>query len=153
MGLRHVLQAGALAFLGSASSLAAGVLYDCAVEQTSGPRGWISPRVAIVVDDVGAAQIVDALTLHFETGPRAAKVRKRGDDLRLNWSFTALATNSQQMIPNFQFTATLNTQSGAFKMRGKPVRFPQSVSGSGKCAQRDNLSVKQLKRLLEGVAG
>lgn len=153
MSLRHVLQASIIALSLSSAPLAAGIFYDCSVEQKRGPGGWISPRLGLLIDDAGAAQIIDALTLHFETGPRPARIRSRGDELRLNWSFSSLADDSSQMIQNFQFQATLDTKSGAFKIRGKPARYPQRVTGVGTCQVRDNLSTKELNRLLRQNSG
>jgi hypothetical protein len=138
------------ALIFAAPASASGTLYDCAVKQTSGPRGWISSRIGIVIDDTGAAQIIDSLTLQFETGPRPARLRRKDDTLRLNWSFEALNDKANTIIPKFSFSGTLDTKTGAFKVRGKPARFPQNVRGQGTCTSRGNLSTKQLNRLLRG---
>lgn len=134
----------------SGPAIAGGVLYDCTVKQTSGPDGWISTRTAIIIDDAGAGQVINALTLHFETGPRPVRVRKRGETLRLTWSFTGLTDRANSSFPKFTYLATLDPKSGSFKVRGKPAGVPQGFSGSGSCVTRKNLSTRELNRLLRG---
>ena len=147
-----IIAAAALVFgLGvAAPAQAAGTLYDCTVQQNTGPKGWISPRVAVVLDGAGQAQIIDSITVYFETGPRPARVRRKGDTLKMTWSFSALTDNRSQFIPKLNYWGTLNTETGAFTMRARPSNTPQSIRGVGTCTTRGNLSPKQLNRLLRG---
>lgn len=106
--------------------------------------------MGVVINNQGSVQIIDFLTKRFEIGPRPVRVRKQGDSLKLNWSYEAMYDANHQIIPKFNFSGTLDTNSGAIKVRGKPARFLQSVCGNGTCAVRKNLSDKQLNRLLRG---
>jgi len=129
---------------------AQGVLYDCTVLQTSGPGGWVSSRMAFVVGPDGAAQVVDSLSLQYLNGAVPARVRNRAGELRFNWSINNAQDVTSNRIPTMSYFAWLDTASGGVRVRVKPAGIPQSMRGQGTCTTRQNLTVRELNRLLRG---
>ncbi|MEL7097564.1 MAG: hypothetical protein AAGM84_01930 [Pseudomonadota bacterium] len=127
------------------------VMYDCQITKGGEAGTWIGTRLALIVEESGAARAVDNVTITFvEGGSAAARLTRRGDTLRFSWNVAGASDSRQQNIPTFTYTANLNTGTGAVRVRAKPVRFPQSWSGSGTCTPRSDMSVRELNRLLRG---
>lgn len=151
---RWVLNTAIVPLLGAAllagPALAAPVLYDCTVKQTGGPQGWVSTRTALVLDGEGGGQVIDALTLNFDTGALPVRLREKGDTLRLSWTFKGLNLGRGGSISAVIYRGTLNTQTGAFTVRGRSTVSAQTVRGQGACVTRKDLSARQLKKLLRG---
>ncbi|MEM8577463.1 MAG: hypothetical protein AAGF60_06395 [Pseudomonadota bacterium] len=146
--IRSLLTCAALAFAAPAAAQA--VLYDCTVNQTSGLDGWVSTRLALVVDAQGAAQVVDSLTLQYYDGAVPARVRNRNGELRFNWSISNATDVRSSRIPTVSYFAWFTPETGAVRVRAKPAGYPQSMRGQGKCTTRENMNVRQLNRLLRG---
>jgi len=149
MWARQIIAAAAIAF--GAPVAAQSIMYDCQITKGGEAGTWIGTRVALIIDEQGKARAVDAVTLNFvEGGSAEAQVRKRGDTLRFSWNVAGAVDSRKQNIPTFTYSTNLNTATGAVRMRAKPVRFPQSWSGSGTCTQRQDMTVRELNRLLRG---
>ncbi|MGC1503571.1 MAG: hypothetical protein WA782_05460 [Sulfitobacter sp.] len=55
---------------GPSLALAAeGYLYECDMQDIARARGWVSPKIAIILPEKGGVTVVDALTLTFATAP------------------------------------------------------------------------------------
>lgn len=99
-------------------------------------NGWISPSIGFVFDGKGGVQVIDSVILHFLGKPLAARVKGRGDKLRITWTIPAAYDSQGQRIPSFGFIATLDQKTKALSMIAKPARFPQRFSGKGTCQIR-----------------
>lgn len=131
-------------------AVAAGMVYNCTLKQTSGPGGWVPTQMAVVFDGQGSVKIVDKHTQYYKTAPRPVRVRQTGDKLKMHWSYELMVDAYQTPIPSFIFSGTLDTKTGSIKVRGKPQRYSESVRGNGTCALRKNLSDNEVNRLLRG---
>lgn len=94
--------------------------------------------------------MINGVILAFVEEPLPARVRKRGDTLKINWIVPAAYDSRQQKIPQFGYSATFDTVTRAVSVLAKPVGFPQSWRGSGNCTPRKNMSPRELSKLLRG---
>lgn len=120
----------------SVPASAAGILYDCDITNRMKDVGWISPKLAIIVNDSGKVQVIDSVILNFIEEPIDANARTNGDRMRLNWTLSGIYDSANQRVPNFAFQAVLNTKTKAVSLKASPVGFPQSWSGKGSCKTR-----------------
>ncbi len=118
-------------------AVAGGVLYDCDLDAKR-TRGWISNKTAFVFDDSGTAKVVDSVLLHYVGNPVPARIRKKGDVARLNWSIAAATDNVGQIIPTLSYTAKLNLKTLSLSVSVKPARFPERLTAKGTCKKRNN---------------
>jgi hypothetical protein len=94
--------------------------------------------MAFVFEDNGSVKVVDGVLLHYVGNPVAARVRKKGDVARLNWSMSGAVDSAQQFIPTFSYTAKLNLKTLNLSVLAKPVGFAQRFTGKGSCVKRNS---------------
>ncbi|MEO0937079.1 MAG: hypothetical protein AAFY38_02880 [Pseudomonadota bacterium] len=155
MGLKTLcagVLAACVATVGLAGAATAqATLYDCQITKGGKAGTWISPRAVLIVENGGTARVVDGVTLAFVDGGAAtARLRRSGASYRFDWNVSGAVDSMQQILPTFTYRATLDTATGTVRLSAKPARAPQRFSGSGTCTTRENISVRDLNRLLRG---
>jgi hypothetical protein len=120
--------------LGTAAS-AAGFLYDCNVKSRT--DGWISDKMAFVVNENGTIQVIDAVTLTFKVSPLAVQVSKNDDRvLSMHWKLRGAQIEDSIKIPFLDYRARINKKTLAISVNGKPRDFTNRWSGKGTCTIR-----------------
>lgn len=99
-------------------------------------NGWISPSIGFVLDGKGGVQVIDSVILHFKGEPMAARVKGRGDKLRITWTIPAATDSKGERVPSFGYIATLDQKTKALSLIAKPGGYPQRFSGKGTCQLR-----------------
>lgn len=120
--------------IGSAAS-AAGFLYDCNVKSRT--DGWISDKMAFVVNENGTIQVIDAVTLTFDVSPLTVQVSKNDDRiLNMHWKLKGAQIDNSIKIPFLDYRARINKKTLAITVNGKPRDFTNRWSGKGTCTIR-----------------
>lgn len=132
----------------SAANVAAAqsVLYDCDINQRDERVDWVSPKVAIIVDAAGTAQVVDGVILAFFEKPLRARIINRNGKLRVTWTVAGAYDSRQQKIPQFSYIAVIDSATNAIKLTAKPVGFPQRWTGKGQCVIRKDAKLPRTLR-------
>ncbi len=111
-------------------------LYDCDITERKKGVDWVSPKVVVIIEDTGKVQVVDGIIMHFHEKPMSAKVRRKGDVLRVQWTLAGISDSMNQNIPQMRYSADLNTKAKTMELLVKPVGFPQRWRGKGTCETR-----------------
>lgn len=132
--------AGAVAvFLATtqAAVAAPSFLYDCDMSDAARSRGWISPKVAIVVIGDGSVQVVDALILHFKKKPiKATVLRDNASRLIIKWSLDNAKADSGRSFANFDYRASIAKATGKIELTAIPRNFDTGLRSGGRCQKR-----------------
>ena len=126
----------AFVLMAAAGVAQAATLFECDLK-TRIHNGWVSPKMAFVIEDDGGAKVIDGITLAFLDGPAEAKVTRRGDNLRINWTIANAKDDAGNYIPTFRYFANLNSATHAVSVVAKPAAYPQRWSAKGSCKIRD----------------
>ncbi|UWR10107.1 hypothetical protein [Sulfitobacter mediterraneus] len=112
-------------------------LYDCDLQGTDQAHGWITPKMAFVVEEQGEVKVVDGVVLHFNKAPLATKVL-RNDDKRmiLRWVVTNAKADSGRTFNNFRYRASISKSSGKVEVTAIPAHFDTGVRATGVCKKR-----------------
>ena len=123
----------ALGVWGGAAS-AAGVLYDCDMRDPERGRGWISPKIALVLPGDGSVRVVDAITLLFANGPTdGTLVRDDAARLIVKWSLPDVRADIGRSFAHFDYRASIAKGTGTLDLTGGPRGDEQGLRGSGTC--------------------
>lgn len=125
-----------------------GVMYDCKITKRQKDVDWISPRLVIVMRNNQAPMVVDSVVLHFKGQPVAASVRRKGNTLQFRWTLNGASDSIGNRVPVFRYKAYLDTTNNTVKYSGTPKGYDSYFSGSGRCTPRENLTPRQLQKLL-----
>ena len=116
--------------------MAAGTLYDCDITKRKPGVEWISPKLAVVIDEAGTVSVLDGVILHFVDKPVVGTARRRGSKLIVDWLLAGVVDGAGQNIPQFSYRATIDTGDNSVSLRGSPVGYAQRFSGRGSCKTR-----------------
>jgi hypothetical protein len=137
-GIRRAVAAVALATtLAGGAAAAPGYLYDCAIEPVESGRGWISPRLALVLPGDGSVTVIDAITMTFSDVPVLGRILR--DDARrliVKWTVTGARTDRGRSFAHFDYRASVSKRSGRIALTAIPRAFDSGVHGTGACARR-----------------
>ncbi|WP_353298241.1 hypothetical protein [Sulfitobacter pacificus] len=116
---------------------ASGYLYDCDMQDIERGRGWVSPKIAIIVTADGVVTVVDALTLTFATAPVRANVLRDNDKrLIVKWSLQNVRADSGRSFANFDYRASIAKRTGQVELTAGPRTFDAGLRGAGTCVRR-----------------
>jgi hypothetical protein len=123
----------AFAVLVATSSISQALTLDCAIKPNSDSLGYLTERYVFQYDEAsGKAVASDALILHFNDAPLAAKV---SDDtnkkLVLTWSVQL--TNSTGQMTNMLFRASYFKADGSMIVRAVPSGYANQFEARGSC--------------------
>lgn len=127
-----------------------GVMYDCEITKRQKNVDWISPRLVIVMRDGQAPMVIDSVVLHFKGQPVPASVKRRGNTLQFRWILNGTSDGNGNRVAAFRYKAFINTANNTVKYSGIPRGYDSQFSGSGHCVPRNNLTPRQLQKLLRG---
>lgn len=115
----------------------AGFLYDCDMSDADNGRGWVSPKIAIVLPGDGSVTVIDALTLAFFDDPIEGTIL-RDDDKRLivKWTLRNVRADSGRSFAYFDYRASLAKQSGRIELTAAPRAFDTGLRSTGSCRKR-----------------
>jgi hypothetical protein len=139
MRLLTVLVASCLVTGGLAgpSAAASGYLYDCDMADAVSSRGWISPKVAVVVPGDGTVKVVDALILYFNKEPIEATVLRDNEKrLIVKWTLDNAKSDSGTSFANFDYRASIAKGSGKIELTATPRNFDTGMRSGGTCRKR-----------------
>lgn len=120
-----------------AEAAAPGFLYDCDMREVGSFRGWVSPKIAIVLPGDGTAQVVDALTLTFSQDVVPGTIL-RDDPQRfiVRWSLEDARTDSGQSFGAFDYRASIAKRTGRIDLTAAPRASDTPLVASGTCRRR-----------------
>ncbi len=123
-------------FLASPLS-AAGVVYDCDIANPQRARGWISPKIAIILPDEKSAMVMDAITLSQGKDPVPASIqRNNGKRLIVTWLVHGIRSNRGRSFAGVIYRASVSKSTGAIDMSMIPRGYDKGVKASGTCKTR-----------------
>ncbi len=123
--------------IGTVASAAQPTLYDCDITKRDKDVGWISPKVVVIMQADGSVLVSDSVILWHVEEPIPARARTRGDRLIVQWTLSGMVDAAQQIVPKFNYRATIDTADNSIVLRAKPVGFPQGWTGRGSCKLRN----------------
>ncbi|MGC3936420.1 hypothetical protein ACOTTU_01295 [Roseobacter sp. EG26] len=127
---------GLLTLAPAARAASGGVLYDCDITQLKRGGGYISEKLAIVLDQNGKATISDGMILHVYASPiEADMVRKNDRRLFVGWTVAGFVNSHNQLAPIFEYQATIK-KNGKISVYARPDGYPDRFSGEGTCKKR-----------------
>ena len=119
------------------SAAAAGFLYDCTMENPEAARGWVSPKIAIVLPDDGTVRIIDALTITFADEPVSGTIlRDNAARLIVKWSLRNVRADSGRSFAHFDYRASISKKTGRIELTAGPRTFDTGLRGAGTCTKR-----------------
>ncbi|UWQ30339.1 hypothetical protein [Leisingera sp. M523] len=124
--------------LTAASSAAAGdkgsTTYDCEVKSFTN-KGWIPPRVIVVVDNLEqTAQVYDGIIHTVYGEPQSAEVKPRDEkSLFLNWRVEGIPVGNVNTTAKAQYSGILNKKNNTLSVRALLSEFGNEPRGRGKC--------------------
>ena len=121
------------AFFLATSSIAQAVTLDCALKPNSDALGYVTERYVLQHDEAsGQAVASDALILHFNEKPIAAKVSEdTPKKLVLTWAVQL--TNSTGQITKMLFRASYFKADGSVIVRAVPSGYSNQFEARGRC--------------------
>lgn len=135
--MKKVIIRAVLAVCFGAPALAEGILYECDITDHQRARGWISPKIAIVLPDSNSVKIVDAITLSFATEPVSGTIsRNNAKRLIVNWSIKGVKADNGTSFAAVNYRASIAKATGAVSVTTIPAGYDSGLSGSGKCTTR-----------------
>ncbi|MCX7560773.1 hypothetical protein OS190_14445 [Sulfitobacter sp. F26204] len=137
-GMRRIVAGLGLALVcpGLAFSAPA-FLYDCDMDGTEYGRGWLSPKIAIVLPEEGGATIVDAMTLTFLKGPVAGTILRDNDSrFIVKWTLENVRADSGRSFAHFDYRASISKTTGKIDLTAGPRTFDSGLRSQGTCARR-----------------
>ena len=127
----------ALALIGSAASAEVKpTLYVCTLGKGNAKNSWISESTAFIFNPDGSVQVLDGLIMHFFKEAQDVKSKRRGQELRLNWSLGGMVDSKNTRVPQFRYNAKLNTKTLAVSISARPLGFENRYFGQGTCVKR-----------------
>jgi hypothetical protein len=124
------------AFLGS-PMLAEGILYECDITDHEQARGWISPKIAIILPDNASVKVVDALTLSFAKEPVSGTIsRNNTKRLIVNWSLKGVKADNGTSFAAVNYRASMSKATGAVSVTTIPAGYDNGLRASGNCKAR-----------------
>lgn len=128
---------GTMSLLATPVAASPGYMYDCDLQGTDQAHGWITPKLAFVVEKQGEVKVVDGVVLHFNKAPLAAKVlRNDGKRMILKWVVTNAKADSGRTFNNFRYRASISKSSGKVEVTAIPAHFDTGVRATGVCKKR-----------------
>lgn len=116
---------------------ATGYLYDCDMQDIERGRGWVSPKIAIILPETGAVTVVDALTLTFASAPVKATVLRDNDRrLIVKWTLKNVRADSGRSFAHFDYRASIAKPSGRIELSAGPRTYDSGLRGIGTCIRR-----------------
>ena len=135
---RNVILSALSAVFLAGPSWAAGFLYECDVTDHKRAKGWISPKIALILPDDGSVQIVDALTLHFVKKPVTGTIlRDDAKRLIVKWNIKGAKADNGQSFAGFNYRVSISKATGALSVKAIPNGYDSGVSGAGTCKKRN----------------
>lgn len=127
---KYLLTLGCVISLTNASH--AKELWDCTFTNTDG--NWISPKVAIVVENDKQAQVIDGVLIAFKQSPARATVYRNDDRvLGVRWRVTNIRDKRGQGANKLDYDFRFNKVRNKANLDMKPHGFPNSFNGRGTC--------------------
>ncbi|MBM1631561.1 hypothetical protein [Sulfitobacter mediterraneus] len=127
----------AMSLLAKAAAASPGYMYDCDLQGTDKAYGWITPKMAFVVEEQGDVKVVDGVVLHFNNAPLETKVlRNDGKRMILRWVVTNAKADSGRTFNNFRYRASLSKSSGKVEVTAIPAHYDTGVRATGVCKKR-----------------
>ena len=116
---------------------ATGFLYDCTMEDVDQGKGWVSPRIALVLPGDGTVTVIDALTLTFSEDPVAGTIlRDNASRLIVRWSLRNVRADNGRSFANFDYRASIAKPSGRMELTAGPRTFDSGLRSVGTCRKR-----------------
>lgn len=128
----------ALALTAQAAQAAPGYMYECDMKYVKQGKGWISPKVVLVLPGDGSVKVVDAVTLHFYKEPLLGTiVRENNKRLVVKWTISEAKTDSAESYTNFDYRASISKRNGAMELTAIPRNFEGGLRSPGTCRKRN----------------
>lgn len=116
---------------------AAGVLYECDIADHERARGWISPKIAIVLPGDETVKIVDAITLNFSKQPVAGTVlRNNANRLIVKWVVQDVKADNGTSFAGINYRASIGKSNGAIEVKTIPNGYDKGLRATGVCKAR-----------------
>ncbi|MDF3413321.1 hypothetical protein HKX54_02535 [Sulfitobacter sp. M57] len=116
---------------------APGYLYECDMHDIERARGWVSPKIAIILPATGGVTIVDALTMTFASEPVQGTVLRDNDRrLIVKWTLRNVRADSGRSFANFDYRVSIAKSSGQMELTAGPRTFDAGLRGVGTCIKR-----------------
>lgn len=126
-----------VAFFPSFALSAQGFLYECDMEQSERGRGWISPKIVIILPEQGEVTVVDALTLAFAQDPvRGTILRDNDQRFVVKWTLRNVRADSGRSFAYFDYRASIAKGSGRMALTAGPRTSDSGLRGGGTCVRR-----------------
>lgn len=117
---------------------APGFLYECDMLGTEQGRGWISPKIAIVLPAKGDVTVIDALTLTFAKGAAKATVlRDNNKRFIVKWTLKNVRADSGRSFAHFDYRVSISKATGKIELTAGPRTFDSGLRSSGTCTKRN----------------
>ena len=135
--MKKVLLSALLAATASIAQAAPGLLYDCDMRNVKQGKGWVSPKIALVLPGDGTVQVIDAVTLHFNDGPLEGTIVRENDRrLVVKWSIENAKADNGKSFSNFDYRASISKTNGNIELTAIPRQFAAGLRSPGTCRKR-----------------
>ena len=111
-------------------------LYVCKITKGISHTNWISESTAFIVYSDTQVKVLDDAIMYFFKEAQDVKSKRRGQELRLNWSLGGMVDSKNTRVPQFRYNAKLNTKTLAVSISARPLGFENRYFGQGTCVKR-----------------
>lgn len=123
--------------MGGGGAAAAPYLYECDMTDIARGRGWISPKIAVVLPGDGTVKIVDSVILSFRRGAlKGTLLRDSPSRLIVKWTVRDVRAENGRSFAHFDYRASISKASGVIDLTASPREFDTGLRSLGKCSRR-----------------
>ncbi|MGJ8615733.1 MAG: hypothetical protein ACSHWS_02765 [Sulfitobacter sp.] len=135
---KNTIFAGFAALCLASPAWAAGVLYECDITDHERARGWISPKIAIVVPGDKTVSVVDAITLTFVKKPVSGTIlRDNAKRLIIKWGVQGVKSDDGTSFASVNYRASISKTTGAIDVTTIPTGYDIGLRAKGACKKRN----------------
>ncbi len=136
--MTNTIFAGFAALCLASPAWAAGVLYDCDIADHERARGWISPKIAIILPGDKSVSVVDAITLTFVKKPVSGTIlRNNAKRLIVKWGVKGVKSDDGTSFAGVNYRASISKTTGSIAVSTIPTGYDIGLRAKGACKIRN----------------
>lgn len=135
--MKNVVLAALAATCFATAAPAAGLLYECDIANHERARGWISPKIAIILPGDETVKIVDAITLSVSKQPVEGRIlRNNAGRVIVKWVVEGIKADDGTSFAGINYRASIGKSNGAVEVKTIPNGYDNGLRATGVCKAR-----------------
>lgn len=135
--IRNIAPSALVAMCFATAAPAAGVLYECDISNHERARGWISPKIAIILPGDETVKILDGITLSVSQQPVEGSIlRNTAGRVIVKWVVEGIKADDGTSYAGINYRASIGKSNGAVEVKTIPNGYDKGLRATGVCKAR-----------------